>query len=239
MPSCQFHLWSKNENYLAKTYRDTIDISLYEYGPPATTGEMDRQTSVTSAGKRHSGPQRAKTPAVDGECPRPAQSGGESARVSDGRNRDAARRIAGPVPGQPKLAPGPMRTLSVRAQNVLKELAVELTGEQPPKGTWAPSRELLLALTAERLATARNCGPHTAAEIIAWAQGCGVTVKSSLQYGRSLSQMWAGLVANASAGALTSAEVIGALERSIRRKSVRIPVAFQVILVKILLSNFE
>jgi hypothetical protein len=47
------------------------------------------------------------------------------------------------------------------------------------------------------------------------------------------------LVANASAGALTSAEVIGALERSVRRKSVRIPVAFQVILIKILLSNFE
>jgi hypothetical protein len=200
---------------------------------------MDRQTSVTSVGKRHSGPQRAKTPAADGECQRPAQPGGEGGRASDGRTRLAARRAASPVPAQPKLAPGPMKALSVRAQNVLKELAVALTGEQPPKGTWAPSRELLLALTAERLATARNCGPHTAREIIAWAQGCGVTVKPPLQYSRSLSQMWAGLVANASAGALTSAEVIGALQRSIRRKSIRIPVAFQVILVKILLSNFE
>jgi hypothetical protein len=132
-----------------------------------------------------------------------------------------------------------MKALSVRAQNVLKELAVELTGEQPPKGTWTPSRELLLALTAERLAMARNCGPHTAREIIAWAQGRGVTIKPPLQHGRSLSEMWAGLIAGASNGALPSAEVIGALQRSIRRKSVRIPVAFQVILVKILLSNFE
>jgi hypothetical protein len=132
-----------------------------------------------------------------------------------------------------------MKTLSVRAQNVLKELALELTGEQAPKGTWAPSRELLLALTAERLAIARNCGPHTAREIIAWAQGCGVTIKPAIQPGRSLSEMWAGLIANASVGALSSTEVVGALQRSIRRKSVRIPVAFQIILVKILLSNFE
>jgi hypothetical protein len=132
-----------------------------------------------------------------------------------------------------------MKALSVRAQNVLKELAVELTHEQPPKGTWAPSRELLLALTAERLALARNCGPRTVREIIAWAQACGVTVKPALRHGRSLSQMWASVIASASAGALTSAEAIGALERSIRRKSVRIPIAFQIILVKILLSTFE
>jgi hypothetical protein len=129
--------------------------------------------------------------------------------------------------------------LSVRAQNVLKELAVELIQEQPPKGTWAPPRKLLLALTAERLALARNCGPRTAREIVAWAQGCGVAIKPSLRYGRSLSQMWAGVIARASAGALTSAEAIGALERSIRRKSVRIPIAFQIVLVKILLSSFE
>ena len=200
---------------------------------------MDRQTSVTGAGKRLSGPQRGQTAAADGDCHRAAQPGGARLRTSDGRNRPVVRRMVSPASGQPKPAPAAMTTLGVRAQNVLKELAVELTAEQPPKGSWVPSRELLLALTAERLATARNCGPHTAREIIAWAQGCGVTVKPSLQLGRSLSQMWAGLIANASAGALTSAEVIGALERSIRRKSVRIPVAFQVILVKILLSNFE
>ena len=159
--------------------------------------------------------------------------------MSEPRNRPAGWRgtPAGSVQG--KRAPGPMKTLSVRAQNVLKELAVELTGEQPPKGKWSPSRELLLALTAERLATARNCGPHTMREIIVWAQGCGVTITPVLRPGGSLSKMWERLIANAAAGALTSAEIAGALQRSIRRKSVRIPIAFQIILVKILLSSFE
>ena len=132
-----------------------------------------------------------------------------------------------------------MQTLSGRAQNVLKELAVELTGEQPPKGVWSPSRELLLALTAERLATARNCGPHTAREIIAWAQGCGVTIKPVIRLGGSLSQMWAGLVANAEAGTLSSTEIACALQRSIRRRSARIPIAFQAVLVKLMQSGFE
>jgi len=132
-----------------------------------------------------------------------------------------------------------MKSLSVRAQNVLKELAVELTGEQPPKGAWLPSRELLLALTAERLSVARNCGPHTVREIIDWAQGCGVTIKPVIKPGGSLSEMWERLIANAASGALTSAEVAGALQRSIRRKSVRIPIAFQIVLVKILLSSFD
>ncbi len=125
---------------------------------------------------------------------------------------------------------------SVRAQNVLKELAFELTGEQPPKGAWAPSRELLLTLTAERLAAVRNCGPHTAREIMAWAQSRDVTIKPPLKASRSLSQMWAGLVADASRDAVTSAEVIAALRRSIRRRSVRIPVPFQIVLLKILTS---
>ena len=135
--------------------------------------------------------------------------------------------------------PAPMKMLSVRAQNVLKELAVELIGEQPPKGTWSPPRKLLLALTAERLATTRNCGPQTTCEIIAWAQRRGVTIKPCIRPGGSLSQMWAELITHASAGALTGAEIVGALQRSIRRKSVRIPVAFQIVLVKILLSNFD
>jgi hypothetical protein len=132
-----------------------------------------------------------------------------------------------------------MKMLSVRAQNVLKELAVDLTGERPPKGTWAPSREVLLALTAEQLATARNCGPHTTREIIEWAQGWGVTIKPAFQRGRSLSRMWAELIADASIDELTSAEIVAALQRSIRRKSVRIPIAIQITLVKILLSGSE
>ena len=51
--------------------------------------------------------------------------------------------------------------------------------------------------------------------------------------------MWAGLIANCVAGTLTNAEIVGALQRSIRRKSARIPIEFQVVLVKILLSGFE
>ena len=186
--------------------------------------EMARQTTVAGVRKRRSWSQEAERP--------------EAAWPAEG-NRPTSER--GPAIGsaQAKRAPVPMKRLSVRAQNVLKELAVELTGEQPPKGNWSPSRDLLRALTAERLATARNCGPHTMREIVDWAQGCGVTIKPVLPPGGSLSQMWAELIANASAGALTSAEIAGALQRSIRRKSVRIPIAFQVILVKILLSSFE
>jgi hypothetical protein len=164
---------------------------------------------------------------------------GDASRMPDPRNWPAGRRGPTVGPVQAKRAPGPMQKLSVRAQNVLKELAVELTAEQPPKGNWSPSRELLLALTAERLATARNCGPHTMREIIDWAQGCGVTIKPVIPPGGSLSQMWAEMITNASAGTLTSSEIAGALQRSIRRKSVRIPIALQVILVKILLSSFE
>ncbi|WP_431204595.1 hypothetical protein ACQ86E_05815 [Bradyrhizobium betae] len=127
----------------------------------------------------------------------------------------------------------------MRAQNVLKELAPELTGEQPPNGSWSPSRDLLRVLTAQRLATARNCGPRTLREIVDWAKGYGVTIEPVIQPGGSLSQMWGELIANASAGALTSAEIVGALERSIRRKSVRIPIAFQLVLVKIIMSSIE
>jgi hypothetical protein len=204
---------------------------------------MARQTTVAGTRKRRSWPQGAERQEaawpeeVSGQRATPQS--GDASRMPDPRNWPAGRRgpVVGPV--QAKRAPGPMQKLSVRAQNVLKELAVELNAAQPPKGNWSPSRELLLALTAERLATARNCGPHTMREIIDWAQGCGVTIKPVIPPGGSLSQMWAELISNASAGALTSAEIAGALQRSIRRKSVRIPIAFQVILVKILLSSFE
>jgi len=200
---------------------------------------MARQTTVAGARKRQSWPQETERPAADGGDQRAAQQSDDASRVSESRNRAAVRREPPVGAVQTKRAPGPMKKLSVRAQNVLKELAVEITGEQPPKGTWSPSREMLLALTAERLATARNCGPHTMREIIDWAQGSGVTIKPVLKAGGSLSEMWERLIANAASGALTSAEITSALQRSIRRKSVRIPIAFQVILVKILLSSFE
>ncbi|WP_206733512.1 hypothetical protein [Bradyrhizobium guangzhouense] len=196
---------------------------------------MARQTTVADSRKRQSWPQETERQ----EVAWPSSEGGDAARLSEPRNRAAAERGPAVGAGEAKRAPAPLKRLSVRAQNVLKELAVELTGEQPPKGNWSPSRELLRALTAERLATARNCGPHTIREIVDWAQGCGVTIKPVIPAGGSLSQMWADLIANASAGGLTAAEIAGALQRSIRRKSVRIPIAFQVILVKILLSSFE
>jgi hypothetical protein len=196
--------------------------------PTGSADEMTRQTRAAGAGNRQSSPREPERPAGNGD----------GQRTTEARNRPAGRR-ASPASGQSRRAGDSAKALSVRAQNVLKELAVELTGDQPPKGAWAPSRDLLRALTAEHLATARNCGPHTTREIIAWAQDCGVTIKPVLRTGGPLSEMWAGLIASASAGALTSAEIASALRRSIRRRSVRIPIAFQIILVKILLSSFE
>jgi hypothetical protein len=192
---------------------------------------------MSRTSKRQSRPLGTEPSSGHGEGHRGAPQPTEAARASDARSRLAGRRLV--IHNQPQPAPVPMKMLSVRAQNVLKELATEVTGEQPPKGPWAPPRELLLALTAQRLMTARNCGPRTTREIVAWAQGCGVTIKPSFQAGRSLSEMWTRLIANAASGALTSADVIEALEKSIRRKSVRIPIAFQIVLVKILLSSFE
>lgn len=198
---------------------------------------------MAGARKRRSWPQEEERQEAawsgEGNDQRATPQSGEASCMPEPRNRPTGGREPAIGSARAKRAPAPMKRLSVRAQNVLKELAVELTGEQPPRGNWSPSRDLLRELTAERLATARNCGPHTMREIIDWAQGCGVTIKLMIPPGSSLSQMWAELVANASAGALTSEEIAGALQRSIRRKSVRIPIAFQVILVKILLSSVE
>jgi hypothetical protein len=185
--------------------------------------QADRQEAPLL--EREASPQRVPTQADKGSC--------------QPRNQTVGKVGAAIGSVQAERAPAPMKRLSVRAQNVLKELALELTGEQSPKGNWSPSRELLRALTAERLAAARNCGPQTLREIVDWAQGCGVTIRPVIPPGGSLSQMWSGLIANASAGALTRAEVVGALQRSVRRKSVRIPIGFQIVLVKILLSGIE
>lgn len=194
---------------------------------------------MAGSGKQQAWPQAAERQATEEKNHHVGPQPGDASRSAESRNRLAGRHglVVGTV--HSKREPGPMQKLSVRAQNVLKELAVELTGEKPPKGDWSPSRKLLRALTAERLATARNCGPHTMREIVDWAQGCGVTISPVIPAGGSLAQMWGELIANASAGSLTGAEVVGALQRSIRRKSVRIPIAFQVILVKMLLSSFE
>jgi hypothetical protein len=129
--------------------------------------------------------------------------------------------------------------LSVRAENVLKELALELTGETPPKGRWVPPHKLLRKLTFRHLLTARNCGPQTTGEIIRWAESRGVVIQQPFHAGKSLSAVWRDLIVKCSKGEFTKAEIAEALEKSARRKNTRIPVAFQSILSQILSSARE
>jgi hypothetical protein len=131
----------------------------------------------------------------------------------------------------------PRAALSVRAENVLKELAMELTGECPPKGRWIPSNKLLRKLTFRHLQTARNCGPQTIDEIVEWAGLRGVAIPLPFHTGKSLSAMWRDIIAGFSSGDLTMAEIAEALERSARRKNTKIPVAFQNLLLKVLKSS--
>jgi len=136
----------------------------------------------------------------------------------------------------PVMAPA---ELSVRAENVLKELAVELTGETPPKGRWVPSADLLGKLTFRHLSTARNCGPQTTDEILRWAESEGVAIPRPVHAGKSLSATWRDLMVRCSKGEFSKAEILEALEKSARRGNTRIPVAFQTILLQILSSALE
>jgi len=129
--------------------------------------------------------------------------------------------------------------LSSRALNVLKLLAPELTGETPPKRKWIPTTALLQKLTMKRLATARNCGPQTAEEIVKWAATRGVVIPPVHHAGKSLTAMWKDLELKFAAGALTKVEVTEALERSIRRRSTKIPLAFQIVLLSLISSACE
>jgi hypothetical protein len=131
----------------------------------------------------------------------------------------------------------PQDGLSIRAENVLKQLAAELTGETPPKGRWTPSSELLRKLTSRDLLTARNCGPQTTDEILRWAGSQGVIIQQPFHAGKSLSAMWQDIIAKYYRGAFARAEIAEALQKSTRRKNTRIPLAFQSILVKILNST--
>ena len=124
--------------------------------------------------------------------------------------------------------------LSVRAENVLKELATELTGEYPPSGRWIPSGKLLQKLSFRDLAAARNCGPQTTDEIIRWAESRGVVIRRPFHAGKSLSAMWRDIIEKSAAAEITPAEIAEALERSLRRKNTQIPTAIQNILVKAL-----
>lgn len=159
-------------------------------------------------------------------------------RIRQADRRGSVSRIE-TEPCSESASAAPSGGLSVRAVNVLKELAPELIGRTPPKGSWLPPEDLLRRLTAGHLATARNCGPQTAREIIEWARARGVSIPLPLYVGKSLSEIWHSLSARASTGKLTRAEITEALEKSIRRKSARIPVAFQIILLEILSSTYD
>jgi hypothetical protein len=124
--------------------------------------------------------------------------------------------------------------LSIRAENVLKSLAPELTGETPPKGRWIPPTRLLRSLSYSDLVGARNCGPQTVNEILRWAKSQGVTIKRPFHVGKSLSAMWRDIIAKSTTGEYTIEEIAEALERSMRRKNTRIPVGFQSILMNLL-----
>ncbi len=140
-----------------------------------------------------------------------------------------------PVSGKPPS----IASLSVRAQNVLKELTFELTGKTPPKGPWTPPLELVRQLTHQRLATARNCGRQTTAEIIRWAEAQGTAIRPLFYSGKSLSTMWQDAVTKFSSGEFTKTEIIQALERSTRRRNTQIPIALQLIVLQILRSTCE
>jgi hypothetical protein len=128
---------------------------------------------------------------------------------------------------------GAEEPLSGRAINVLKMLAGEIMGEAP-RDDWIPTETLLRRITVERLSIARNCGPRTTDEIIRWAKARGVTIQPVFHAGKSLSETWRDLSARFAAGDLSKVELAEALEKSVRRKSTKIPVAVQQILLKYL-----
>jgi hypothetical protein len=137
--------------------------------------------------------------------------------------------------GESSLPPAGIDTgLSVRALNVLKILASEVTGEIASRDAWVPSDALLRKITTERLSLARNCGPRTVDEIVRWAAARGVTIRPLFHAGKSLSEAWRDLGTRFSAGELTREELAEALEKSVRRKSTKIPVGVQRILLKYL-----
>jgi len=139
----------------------------------------------------------------------------------------------------PSVASAPPGGLGIRAMNVLKLLAAEITGECPPRGKWTPSDALLREVTVKRLLATRNCGPKTISEIIRWADSHGVTIRPLFHAGKSLSETWRNLNMKFTTGKLTKAEVAEALEKSVRRRSSRIPIAVQKILLKLLNTASE
>jgi hypothetical protein len=128
----------------------------------------------------------------------------------------------------------PDQKLSLRALNVLKMLAGDITGEIPPRNGWLPPEALLRRITMERLSTARNCGPQTLNEIVRWAAARGVAIQPMFHAGKSLTEIWRNLSAKFAAGGLSQAELVEALEKSVRRRTTSVPVTIQRILLKYL-----
>jgi hypothetical protein len=189
---------------------------------------------ITNARRQNRWRQRAGTiPARDGAgVPAHATTPGDGPAAAAGfgarlNNTALIHNVPAKLPARPD-------PLSGRAENVLKEWAAGMTGEDPPRGRWTPPGDLLRKLRFSDLATARNCGPRTVDEIIGWARSQGVVIQRPFHAGKSLSAMWRDIVAKASAGEFSRAEIAEALERSARRKNTRIPVAFQTILLKAL-----
>src|SRR5579864_2064249 len=133
---------------------------------------------------------------------------------------DQARRVES-APREPEISSS--FELSVRALNVLKLLAAEMTGEDPPRTNWVPPDALLRELTFERLSCARNCGPLTIEEIVRWAGARGIVIAPRSCAGRSFPKIWHELEARFTAGELTRAEIAEALERSVHRKNTKVP----------------
>ncbi|HEX3163656.1 MAG TPA: hypothetical protein VHQ92_13855 [Pseudolabrys sp.] len=203
-----------------------------------------RTMKAVKARERHCWQERAETDAGNGEAVRSTH------LATPARGRRPASAISVPVGTRPENVSRILKDVSatqevrpeelgVRAENVLKELAVELTGESPPKGRWTPSDKMLRKLTFNHLLTARNCGPQTTEEIARWAGLRGVVIRPPFYAGKSLSAMWRDLIAKFSSGEFTKAEITEALERSARRKNTRIPVAFQTVLLNLLNSTGE
>lgn len=153
-----------------------------------------------------------------------------------GMAREAALGAASEVP---RAASARGQGLSARAMNVLKLLSAEMTGESPARKNWLPSNAFLQELTVERLLTARNCGPRTVNEIMQWARSRGVAIKPLFHIGKSLPETWRVLNARFTAGELTKAEVAEALRKSVRRRSTRVPVPIQKILLELLNRDGE
>jgi hypothetical protein len=216
--------------------------------PPARLQDlkMTRTNKAVKAGERHSWRDRAETDVTNDTAVTKHPGGPARARtaLATVNARFAARaEKAAPIlknaatPADASTPAAGPDQLSVRAENVLKELSAELTGDNPPKGRWIPTDGALRKLTFNHLSTARNCGPQTIDEIVAWAATRGVIIRKPSYAGKSLATMWRDLFAKFSSGEFSKAEISEALERSMRRKNTKIPVAIQRILLQILTSG--